>query len=100
VPINEGEERDGPFTCNAGGRFCIGFRAGRRGGLSESGARTAKDFKLYTGEVMPEVRLHCTTVGDPKGEPILMLHGSAQFGGPGQPLDATKYYVILPDGSG
>jgi homoserine O-acetyltransferase/O-succinyltransferase len=74
---------------------------------------TAKEFKLHTGEVMPELRLHYTTVGDPKGQPVLMLHGSAQFGaamltpsfagelfGPGQPLDATKYYVILPDGLG
>ena len=74
---------------------------------------TARDFKLHTGEVMPEVRLHYTTVGDPKGQPVLMLHGSAQYGGamlnpsfagelfgPGQPLDATKYYVILPDGLG
>lgn len=74
---------------------------------------TAKAFKLHTGEVMPEVRLHYTTVGDPRGQPVLMLHGSSQSGGamltpafagelfgPGQPLDATKYYVILPDGLG
>jgi homoserine O-acetyltransferase len=74
---------------------------------------TAKDFRLHSGEVRPEVRLHYTTVGDPKGQPVLMLHGSAQSGGamlnpafagelfgPGQPLDATKYYVILPDGLG
>jgi homoserine O-acetyltransferase len=74
---------------------------------------TAKQFKLHTGEVMPEVRLHYTTVGDPKGQPVLMLHGSSQYGGamlnpafagelfgPDQPLDATKYYIILPDGLG
>src|SRR5205085_1804318 len=49
----------------------------------------------------------------PTGQPVLMLHGSAQFGGamltpafagelfgPGQPLDATKYYIILPDAIG
>ena len=74
---------------------------------------TAKDFKLHTGEVIPEARLHYTTVGDPKGEPVLMLHGSSQSGtallnagfagelfGPGQPLDAAKYYIVLPDGLG
>jgi len=74
---------------------------------------TAKQFRLHTGEVMPEVRLHYTTVGDPKGQPVLMLHGSSQHGGamlnpafagelfgPGQPLDAAKYYIILPDGLG
>jgi len=74
---------------------------------------TAKQFKLHSGEMMPEVRLHYTTVGDPKGQPVLMLHGSSQSGGamlnpafagelfgPGQPLDAAKYYIILPDGLG
>src|SRR5471030_1046103 len=74
---------------------------------------TAKEFKLHTGEVMPEVRLHYYTVGDPKNPAVLMLHGSAQSGGAmlnpafagelfgaGQPLDATKYFVILPDGLG
>jgi homoserine O-acetyltransferase len=73
----------------------------------------AKDFKLHTGETLPELKLHYTTVGDPKGQPVLMLHGSSQFGGAlltpgfagelfgaGQPLDATKYYIILPDGLG
>ena len=74
---------------------------------------TARDFKLHTGETLPEVKLHYTTVGDPKGQPVLMLHGSSQSGpallnagfagelfGPGQPLDAAKYYIILPDGLG
>ncbi len=74
---------------------------------------TARDFKLHTGEVMPEVRLHYTTVGDPKNPVVLMLHGSAQYGGAmlnpifagqlfgaGQPLDATKYFIVLPDGLG
>ena len=53
------------------------------------------------------------TVGTPSGEPVLILHGtsgsgaallSPEFGGelfgPGQPLDASKYYIILPDGIG
>src|SRR5476649_556804 len=79
----------------------------------QEGDWTAKAFKLHTGETLPEVRLHYTTIGDPKGQPVLMLHGSSQSGpallnagfagelfGPGQPLDATKYYIILPDGLG
>jgi homoserine O-acetyltransferase len=74
---------------------------------------TARDFRLHTGETLPEVKLHYTTVGDPNNPAVLMLHGSSQFGaamltpafagvlfGPGQPLDATKYYIILPDGLG
>ena len=73
----------------------------------------AHDFRFHTGEVMPELKLHYTTVGDPKGEPVLVLHGTTGSGdgmlnpsfagalfGPGQPLDATKYYIILPDAIG
>ncbi len=73
----------------------------------------AKDFRFHTGEVMPNLRLHYTTVGSPSGEPVLILHGTAGTGagmlspvfadelfGPGQPLDASKYYIILPDGIG
>jgi homoserine O-acetyltransferase/O-succinyltransferase len=74
---------------------------------------TARDFKFHTGEVMPEIRLHYTTIGEPTGQPVLVLHGSGgsaknmltadfagQLFGPGQPLDATKYYIIIPDGVG
>jgi homoserine O-acetyltransferase len=74
---------------------------------------TASDFRFHTGEVMPALRIHYTTVGSPSGEPVLVLHGTAGSGtgmlnpafagelfGPGQPLDATKYFVILPDALG
>ena len=74
---------------------------------------TASDFRLHTGEVMPALRIHYTTIGSPSGEPVLVLHGTAGSGtgmlnpafagelfGPGQPLDATKYFVILPDALG
>lgn len=73
----------------------------------------ARDFRFHTGEVMPEVRLHYRTIGDPSGEPVLVLHGTTGTGasmltpdfagelfGPGQPLDATKYFLILPDSLG
>jgi homoserine O-acetyltransferase len=73
----------------------------------------ARDFKFHTGQTMPELRLHYTTVGEPTGQPVLVLHGSggdasrmltAEFAGalfgPGQPLDASKYYIIIPDGIG
>ena len=35
----------------------------------------AKDFKFHTGEVMPEVRLHYTTLGDPSGEHVISSYG-------------------------
>ena len=53
------------------------------------------------------------TVGEPTGEPVLILHGTAGTGagmlnpafagelfGEGQPLDAKKYFIILPDALG
>ena len=73
----------------------------------------ARDFKFHTGEVLPELRLHCTTIGEPSGQAVLVLHGTGssaagiltadfagQLFGPGQPLDASKYYVIIPDSIG
>jgi len=73
----------------------------------------AKDFRFHTGEVLAEVRIHYTTIGSPAGEPVLVLHGTAGSGtgmltpafagelfAPGQPLDASKYFVILPDAIG
>lgn len=72
-----------------------------------------KDFRFHTGEVLPELRVHYTTVGDPSGQPAVILHGTAGSGtamlnpaiaggllAPGQPLDASKYYIILPDAIG
>jgi homoserine O-acetyltransferase len=71
------------------------------------------DFRFHTGEVIPELRIHYTTVGEPSGQPVLVLHGTTQSGtamlspafagelfGPGEPLDASKYFIILPDGIG
>jgi homoserine O-acetyltransferase/O-succinyltransferase len=73
----------------------------------------AKDFRFHTGEVMAALRLHYTTVGDPSGEPVLVLHGTAGSAatmltpgfagvlfGDGQTLDAKKYFIILPDALG
>jgi homoserine O-acetyltransferase len=79
----------------------------------KQGDWTAKDFRFHTGETMPELRLHYTTVGEPTGEPVLVLHGSGQSAaamltpafagelfGAGQPLDANQYFIIIPDGVG
>jgi len=73
----------------------------------------AKDFKFHTGEVLSEVRLHYRTIGEPTGEPVVVLHGTGGSGasmltpafagelfGEGQPLDAKKYFIILPDAVG
>src|SRR5215475_12199801 len=79
-----------------------------------------RDFKFDSGETMAELKLHYRTIGEPKRDAsgvvrnaVLIMHGtggsgsgflSNQYGGalfgPGQLLDATKYFIILPDGIG
>ncbi len=78
-----------------------------------------KDFRFGTGEVM-DLNLHVTTLGTPSrnaaGEienAVMILHGTGGSGhqfyrsqfadelfGPGQVLDTSKWYVILPDNIG
>ena len=78
------------------------------------------NFKFRSGETLPELRIHYRTIGtlrkDAAGvarNAVLIGHGtggagtqflSPQFGnvlfGPGQPLDAGRYFIILPDGIG
>jgi homoserine O-acetyltransferase/O-succinyltransferase len=73
----------------------------------------ARDFRFHTGEVMSEVKLHYTTIGDPSGIPVVVLHGTGgsansmltpafagELFGSGQPLDASKYFIIIPDALG
>ena len=79
----------------------------------KEGDWVAPSFRFHTGETMQDVKLHYTTVGNPSGEPVLILHGTAGSGGSmltpsfagalfgkGQPLDAEKYFIILPDALG
>ena len=81
--------------------------------VPKHGEWVARDFKFNTGEVIPELKLHYTTVGESSGTPVVVLHGTGgsaasmltpafagELFGPGQPLDATKYYVIIPDALG
>jgi homoserine O-acetyltransferase len=81
--------------------------------LPQQGDWVARDFRFHTGEVMPELRLHYRTIGARSGEPVLLLHGTSSSGaglltpafagelfGPGQPLDAARYFIILPDAIG
>jgi homoserine O-acetyltransferase/O-succinyltransferase len=79
-----------------------------------------RDFQFSTGETLPELRLHYSTLGNPVRDAdgmvrnaVLVLHGTTGAGasflndafagtlfGPGQPLDASRYYIILPDAIG
>jgi homoserine O-acetyltransferase len=81
---------------------------------------TIRDFKFTSGETLPELRIHYRTLGkaekDAQGKTanaVLIMHGTTGSGaqfireefagelfGPGQPLDATKFFIVLPDGIG
>ena len=72
------------------------------------------NFRFNTGETLPQVKLHYTTIGTLQGDnAVLIMHGTGGTGkqflsdqfagvlyGPGQLLDAQRYYIILPDGVG
>jgi len=79
----------------------------------KEGQWIARDVKFHTGEVLPEVRINYVTVGEPSGQPVLLLHGTGgstanfltpafagELFGAGQALDATKYFIIIPDNIG
>ncbi len=79
-----------------------------------------RDFKFGSGDSLPELRIHYRSLGQPakdaKGvvrNAVLIMHGTtgsgAQFIRPefagelfseGQPLDATKFFIVMPDGIG
>jgi homoserine O-acetyltransferase len=79
----------------------------------KEGVWIAKDFQFHTGETFKEVKIGYITLGDPSKPAVLILHGTAgsakgmlgkDFGGElfqaGQPLDASKYFIIIPDAIG
>ncbi|MDR3389830.1 MAG: alpha/beta fold hydrolase [Rudaea sp.] len=79
-----------------------------------------KNFRFTSGEILPQLNLHYRTLGtaqkDRKGHTtnaVLIMHGTGgagtqflndRFGGelfgPGQPLDATRFFIVLPDDIG
>ena len=89
-------------------------RAGTQGDF------VVRDFRFTTGELLPELTLHYTTLGTPRKDAtgvvrnaVMILHGTGGTGrsflsptyagqlfGPGQLLDSSRYYIVLPDGIG
>jgi len=79
-----------------------------------------KDFHFSSGETLPELRIHYRTLGQPRKDKkgvvrnaVLIGHGTGGTGvqfiraefagelfGAGQLLDATKYFIVMPDGIG
>jgi homoserine O-acetyltransferase/O-succinyltransferase len=87
---------------------------------AKEGDFVARDFRFNSGETLPELRIHYRTLGTPKKDArgivrnaVLVMHGTggtgAQFVGrtfagelflPGQPLDITNYFIVMPDDIG
>jgi homoserine O-acetyltransferase len=87
---------------------------------NREGDFTIRDFTFHTGEKLPELRMHYTTLGAPARDAaghvrnaVLIMHGttgsgraflSPQFAGelfgPGKPLDIARFYIVLPDAIG
>jgi homoserine O-acetyltransferase len=80
----------------------------------------AHDFHFSDGTVLPEIRIHYVTIGTPRRDAqgrinnaVLLMHGTTgssqefltplmrrELYAPGQPLDAQRYFVVIPDGLG
>jgi len=87
---------------------------------STEGDFVIHNFQFRSGESLPDLKLHYTTLGKPARDAqgrtsnaVLVLHGTGGTGhqffarqfssvlfGPGQLLDATRYFIVLPDGIG
>jgi homoserine O-acetyltransferase len=86
----------------------------------QEGTYVAHNFHFSSGETSQTLKLHYRTIGTPRRDAkghvnnaVIILHGTGGTGaqflapyfadvlfGPGQPLDATRYYIILPDSIG
>jgi homoserine O-acetyltransferase len=78
------------------------------------------NFQFHSGQTLPGLRVHYLTFGKPERDAngtvrnaVLILHGTTgscgqfltpafadELFGKGQPLDVTRYYIIIPDGIG
>src|ERR1700681_2385595 len=88
--------------------------------LPVEGEWLLNNFQFASGETLAELRIHYRTLGQPRRDEravvrnaVLILHGTGGSGaqfmapefagelfGPGQPLDVSRYFVVLPDGIG
>ncbi len=91
-----------------------------RGQAPTEGDALLRGFRFRSGEELAQLRIHYRTYGVPQRDAsgvvrnaVLITHGTTGSGaqfvrpefsgrlfGPGQPLDASKFFVVLPDGIG
>jgi homoserine O-acetyltransferase/O-succinyltransferase len=93
--------------------FMMGSLQAQEFYLQKSSSWTMKNFQFHHGQILPELKLGYITLGNSNNPAVLVLHGTAGsakgmlnpgFGGeifgPGQVLDASKYFIILTDAIG
>lgn len=100
--------------------FPLALSAVALGAQGTQGDYIATDFKFASGDVLPALRLHYTTLGTPRRDAagvvrnaVMILHGTGGSGrgflsatyagelfGPGKLLDTARYYIVLPDNIG
>ena len=86
----------------------------------KEGDFVVRDYLFASGETLPELRIHYRTIGEPRKDAqgttrnaVLITHGTTGSGaqfirpefagelfGAGQPLDASKFFIVMPDGIG
>jgi homoserine O-acetyltransferase/O-succinyltransferase len=100
--------------------FCLAIVARGQAPASAGHDYVIRNFRFADGETLPELRLHYLTLGTLKKDAsgrsanaVLIMHGTTGAGtqflspifagvlfGAGQPLDTTRYFIVLPDGIG
>ena len=100
--------------------FAAGFASAADYPAPTEGDYIIRDFKFTSGETLPQLRIHYRTLGKPERDArgkttnaVLIMHGTTGSGaqfirpefagelfGKDQPLDATKFFIVLPDGIG
>ena len=98
----------------------VGWAQAPRASTVVEGDYVIRDFRFADGETLPALSLHYRTLGQPRRDAagvvrnaVLIMHGTTGAGtqflspvfanvlfGAGQPLDTSRFYVILPDGIG
>ena len=99
---------------------CAGWAQAPRTSAVVEGDYVIRNFRFASGETLPTLSLHYRTLGQPRRDAagvvhnaVLIMHGTTGAGtqflspvfanvlfGAGQPLDTSRFYVILPDGIG